>query len=638
MELALLSAFGIVAAQYHRVTRSNRTIDDSPPGDDQKDDTVGVAPPHIQRQGQSQPLEGNIGINNSDPIHAPVGVRLLKTDGTTDPSHENQRFAEQFSHPEDPNAQVTEKPWMRIINAPYTPKEEVLKEDPTPQDIMGKNMRKTVNRIEAEFAKNTVPVTSEKQFDVPVEQIATGNGSNKGFHIGGAQDYIKSKFIANQQETIESEGGPRGYFSGAGKAHVPGEYKSVTQRSTLNHESTGPAFGVGVPQAFAAQHDFEITASHMEDWKLDDHAMKGSRAPVAASTYINKDSVAVSNDENLQVIETGLLTGASRFATGASGTRDAQIHVPLNRDSVAGFDDRVTPNFKIGKASSSTEQQIIRIKNAFVPEMSQNTAAIKKNQKAPINGNTTIKNTGIDTGAVSVGTSSRGLSLQAPKVPLDAFKTTDRSEVMGENISRVSLGASSAHPVQSSRSTGSKLTTTRLSDPVPTPLIKGGGGKQGTALHSSHEASDTSLAEIESTGGARSKTNLFKRPVNTDSLVETTLGKDRDNIERESKREPLLASFDRNLPIGLAKNPTGSIHSSGMKLSLKNEKSVNLVNTVGRKTEKSTLLGKKHAPGDFTKNRRLGDLLNKRMGTSSSAKKLLGNPYSKPAQKRLPSV
>lgn len=640
MELVLLSAAGLVAGQYKRVTTPNKCVI-SPPYIDSTESLVEVNPSHIiQTQGVSPPhvqRQGSIGINNSDPVHAPVGVRVLKGDNTTDPEFDQKRFDEQF-FPEDPSTQLPEKPWMRMLNAPYEPKTEVLNDAPTPQDVMGTNLLKTVKRMESDLVQKTVVSTSEKQFDRPVEQIMTANGSNKGFHIGGAQEYIKRNFLDNFKDNpnIERNAGPRGAFTSGGKADVAGEYRTTTQRSSLNHESVGPGYAVGVPHSSAAIPSFEITASHMEDWKLDDHAMKGSRAPVAATNYLPKNSVSVTHDENLNVVETGLMTGASVYEKPVS--RDSEVHVPLNRDTMPGFDDRVAPNFRINKSATSAEQNIIRIKNTTIPEMSQNTAALRKNHKAPISGSTTIKDTGIDTGLVSVGTSSRGLSLHPASVPLDGFKTNDRKETMGERISNASLGAASAHSVQGSRATGSILATGGLSESVPTPFIRGGGLKQVSALHRSHEESDTTLSEMSSTGGSRSKTNMFKKPIITESLSSTTLGVDRDNIERVSKREPIIASVNKNLPVGLALNPTGSINAASMKHSLKTENGVDMTSTMGVRRNQSSLLGDKKVTGDVTKNRRLGELLNKRMGTSASVKKMLGNPYLKPSQKRLDSM
>lgn len=110
---------------------------------------------------------------------------------------------------------------MRMANAPYKPKEERVSEIPGPQDVFGRNMNSRVKQMESDFAASTVPVTSEKQFDRPVEQISTGNGSAIGFHIGAGRRY--HNVLLNGQPTIESDGGPRGAFSGASGSHVKGD-------------------------------------------------------------------------------------------------------------------------------------------------------------------------------------------------------------------------------------------------------------------------------------------------------------------------------------------------------------------------------------------------------------------------------
>lgn len=624
MEFILLSACGLVANHYRNVRKYS--------SDESTFDEVDTTP--LLGQGSSASInvplaKTDIGLQKNTPAPIPLGVRTLKTDESVTPGYDQERYDSQF-YPEDPNPQITNKPWMLIQNAPYKPKEEVVREEPTPQDIMGKNMYKKMSRMEQDFAKNTVVSTSEKQFDRPVEQIATGNGSNIGFHIGGAQRH--HKYILNDQPTIEAEGGPRGAFSGGGKSDVKGEYRTITQRASLNHESVGPAVAVGVPQSFAPTPSFEITASHMEAWKLDDHSLANSKAPVSRMAPISNNSVGVSHDENLQVLDTSLSRGGERFATGASRNRDVQLHVPKNNDSL---ENRVMPNFKIGKASDKKDQEI-RIKNAFAPEMSQNVSALKKNQKAPVSGDNHFKNSEIDTSVVSGGTSSRGLSLQAINTPSDAFRSTNKKEIMGEAVTSTREGAGTYHRVSGLKSGESQFrTTNNLSETVSTPLIRGGGGQHGTAVQPVHMDVDTSLSEVGSFY-SRSGVNYHKKP--TSILSNTEFNDKKDHITSGTHREPMLPSKNKNLPNGLSQNPTGSITASNMSVSLKKENGVDMIKGHQKSTLKSALSKTNRSSTDgTTKNRRMGEMLNTRLGTSSSVKKLLNNPYSSPAASRLTS-
>lgn len=112
---------------------------------------------------------------------------------------------------------------------------------------------------------------------------------------------------------------------------------------------------VGVPQSSAPVPSFEITASHLETYRLDYHLAKSSRAPVQASASTENVSFRGAHDENFEVLQTSLVTGGERFATGASGTRDAKLHVPLNNDPLATYDQRMFPT------SRSPKLRIIRI-------------------------------------------------------------------------------------------------------------------------------------------------------------------------------------------------------------------------------------------------------------------------------------
>lgn len=622
MEFLLLSTCGLVANHYLRVRGSEVDLNSTSYYDDDDLDSV-----------SDQEPPGSVSEHAPVPaVPAPLGVRTLKTHEAVTPGYDQGRYDAQF-YPDDPNPQITDKPWMRMINAPYKPKEEILNQDPTPQDVMGTNMYKKVNKIERDFAKSTVPVTSEKQFDRPIEQVATGNGSNRGFHIGGGQRY--HKFVLNDQPTIEAEGGPRGAFSGGGRSDVKGEYRTITQRASMNHESVGPPMAVGVPQSSAPLPSFDITPSHMESWNLDDHSLANSKAAVSRTPAISNSSVGVSHDENLQVLSTSLARGGERFATGASGNREAQIHVPRNNEPMSGFDDRVVPNFKIGKASDKTDQEI-RIKNAFAPEMSQNVSALMKNRKPPVSGATVFKNFGLDTAEVSGGTSSRGLSLQAVNTPADAFRTSDKKEIMGEAVSSLREGSSTSHRVSGLKSGDAQFrTTTNLSETVSTPFIRGSGGQHAPVVKPVHAETDTSLAEVGSFY-ARAGANSHKKPVNIASVRK--FNEKKDEITSGSARDGILASKNKSLPGGLAHNPTGSVTASNVSMSLKKENGVDMIKGRHKSTLKGLLSKKKGGDDGTTKTRRMGDVLNNRLGTSSALKKLLGNPYSSPAATRLLST
>ena len=617
MEILLVSTCGLVANHYMQLRKTGgELVTDSDENFVSDNDLLGSPDP-------------NITVDDTTPVSepAPLGVRTLKTDNASTPGYDQERYESQF-FPEDPNPQITDKPWMRMVNAPYKHKEEVLEDDPTPQDVMGTKMFKKARNIERRAAEMTVPISSEKQHDRPVEQIATDNGSNRGFHIGSGQKY--HRFVFSDQPVIEIQEGPRGSFAGGGKSGVAGLYKTTTQRSSLKHDYVGPPVAIGVPQSIAPIPSFDITASHMESWKLDDHIEANSRGPVARRALVTKNSVDTSHDENLQVLDNSLVRRGERFGTGASGNRDLKIHVPLNLDTRIKLDDRVAPNFKIGKMSDKTDQEV-RIRNKIIPEISQNVSALRKNSRPPVTGGTDFKESGIDTSSVTVGTSSRGLSLQAVNTPSDAFTTTERKEVMGEAVSKVMKGMSTSHMVPGMKSGDSQFRTTNsLSETVSTPFIRGSGGKNVPVVQPLHAEPDTSLSEIGSFYG-RSGANLSKKPINTGSIKE--FNDKRDNISSGSVRQTMLPSRDRSLPKGLSQNPTGSVLASKMSVSLKKDDGIDMVKD--NKNLKGVLSNKLGGKSTTTKNRRMGEVLNSRLGTSPALKKLLGNPYSSPAASRM---
>ncbi|CAN0536485.1 unnamed protein product [Ectocarpus sp. 12 AP-2014] len=658
MEILVLSACGLVANQYMRLKSKTVVIGAS---DENKDLDEEINHKEIeeveeeqqqQQQQQQQHKQPPVGVTAdmvparhhctaSSPAPIPLGVRTLKTDNTADIGYDEARYNEQYSHPQDPNPNVSEKPWMRMANAPYKPKEEIVSEIPGPQDVFGRNMISRVKQMESDFAASTVPITSEKQFDRPVEQISTGNGSAVGFHIGSGRRF--HKFLLNDQPTIESDGGPRGAFSGASASHVKGDYRTVTQRSTLDHQSVGPPVAVGVPQSSAPVPSFEITASHLESYRLDDHLAKSSRAPVQASASTDTVSFRGAYDEKLEVLNTSLVTGGERFATGASGTRDTKIHVPLNNDPVATYEQRVVPNFKIAKASDYHDQQVTA-RQMMIPEMSQNVSALRKDRKPPVSGSTTNKSTSfaLETAGIKSGAAVRGPSFLPVKNEADAFRVpTDRKEVVAEKAARVALGASTSHAVGNSAASPSIFRTTQsVSELVGTPFIRGAGTKHASNLEPLHEDTDTHLSEMEQSGILRGSNRVSTSTAHS-SVPQEKLGstQERGDIFKKTERDAVLVA-----PGLLGSNRTGAanLHVDGMisrrGLEDEEEEEVNVMRS-GKINHVRFSKDSKQTAGvrkDITKNRKLGDVLNGRMRSSSALKKLLENPYSLPAASRLP--
>ena len=662
MELLVLSACGLVANQYVRLRGKSSPIvptSETYGGEEEEEEDLNQEE-HIhqqrqpdqqqeQQQQQQQQQQQLVGVtpaprrhlaSSSSPALIPLGVRTLKTDDTGNVGYDDARYNEQYSHPQDPNPNVSAKPWMRMVNAPYKPKEEIVSEIPGPQDVFGRNMNSRVKKMEADFAASTVPVTSEKQFDRPVEQIATGNGSAVGFHIGAGRRY--HKFILNDQPTIESEGGPRGAFSGASGSHVKGDYRTVTQRSSLQHESVGPPMAVGVPQSSAPVPSFEITPAHLESYRLDDHLAKGMRAPVQASASTEEVTFRGAHDENFDVLHTSLVTGGERFATGASGYRDAKIHVPLNNDPLKTYDQRVVPNFKIANASDYQDQQVTA-RQMMIPEMSQNVSALRKDKKPPVSASTRNKNSGmvIDTDEVKSGAGVRGSTCLPVSFDPNTFRApADRNVVVAEKTGLVSKGASAAHTVGSSNSASSSSslfrTTQSMSELVGTPFIRGAGSKRASDLEAIHEATDTRLSELESSD-IRQGLNKFASSVaaTASASSQSQQTQKRGDVFKKSERTPILVTpgmLGTNRVGAANVDVDGLISNRGLDDSNVNVMRMGQTNNVRGSPPQNKESG---SVSRSTKGRKLGDVLNARLGSSSAMKKLLKNPYSLPAASRL---
>ena len=652
MEILIVSACGLVANQYIRLhnksarASSENTVEASNSDLQQQQQQQHQQNQRQQQQQQQPPVGTSAPVtptsfaplsipqrHRSAPTPAPIplGVRALKSDNTGGVEYDESQYNEQFSHPQDPNPNVSEKPWMRMANAPYKPKEEIVGEIPGPQDTFGWNMRSRIKKMEADFASSTVPVTSEKQFDRPVEQIATGNGSAVGFHIGAGTRY--HKFVFNDQPTIESNGGPRGAFSGAGGSHVKGDYRTVTQRSSLQHESVGPPMSVGVSQSSAPLPSFAITPAHAETYRLDDHLAKGSRAPVQASASTKKVSFRKAHDENLDVLHTSLVTGGERFATGASGSRETKIHVPLNNDPVPTYDKRVVPNFKIAKASDYQDQQVTA-RQMMIPEMSQNVSAIRKDSRPPVSASTEYKKSAVslDTSNVQCGAGVKGAALLPVEVSTDSFRKSSDG-VVADKVAAVTTGAA-ARAVGSSSSSKSLFRTTHsLSEIVGTPFIRGAGTKRASNLEPLHEATDTHLSEVERSGLLRglnkASTSNAQSSVRKEKSEQT---QERGDVFKNSERTPVLVAPG---PSGTNRTGAANRDTRGMisQRGLDDEDQVGLLR-IGKASNTSTSGSGQRSNPSSTKSRKLAGVLNARMRSSAAMKKLLKNPYALPAASR----
>lgn len=261
----------------------------------------------------------------------------------------------------------------------------------------------------------------------------------------------------------------------------------------------------------------------------------------------------------------------------------------------------------------------------------------------------------IHTEDVKSGAGGRASTSQPVKVEADSFKVpADRKVSVGEKAVLVSTGASASHAVGSSNSASSSSslfrTTQSVSEMVGTPFIRGAGSKHASNLEPLHEATDTHLSELESSGILKGLnkvstaiTSAASPSTSSDSLPKIDQTRERGDVFKKSERDPVLvapgstgtnrvgaANMDRDGLISSRREFHGDDVSDGVGV-------LRAGNMIRRRPE-ARAGGSGSSATATTKTRRLADVLNARLGSSSAMKKLLQNPYSLPAASRLSAL
>lgn len=183
----------------------------------------------------------------------------------------------------------------------------------------------------------------------------------------------------------------------------------------------------------------------------------------------------------------------------------------------------------------------------MIPEMSQNVSALRKDRKPPVSGSTTNKRISfaLKTDGVKSGAAARGSSSLPVKVQTDSFRApADRKEVVAEKAAMVACGASASHAVGSSTTSPSLFRTTQsMSELIGTPFIRGAGSKHASNLEQLHEATDTHLSELESSG-IRQGLNKFTTSTARSSVPQekTKQTQERGHVFKKSERDPILVA------------------------------------------------------------------------------------------------
>lgn len=257
----------------------------------------------------SHPLNGRSASN--------VIPMFIETSNRRTDSGTINDFSEQFFPQDTKNTghSVTKKPWMRAIeNAYNVPRSEKVAEFPTIKDrddVHNTSIPDTIRAFENLHTNVTVPRSSEKQFEYPVEPIQTQNEGGGGLR-GHRQMQRYHRFNLSDNPLLEMNEGPRGNFAGgAGKSGMGSSLENDKKELTINYTGipVAPSFKVGGPEK-----SFELEASNAEGYILDKHtSFAGSRAPVEQSVV--QASFRVADDDKLEtynVSENANLSRTSR--------------------------------------------------------------------------------------------------------------------------------------------------------------------------------------------------------------------------------------------------------------------------------------------------------------------------------------
>lgn len=283
--------------------------------------------------------------------HARTRISDAKLEMPKTRERDEKTFQEKF-FPQDTRATVTQKPWMRAVEnsskiPPRTERESSFPTKEDREDIHKTDVRSKVRDFKNQQVSRTIPRSSEKQFETPVEPLATQNEGGGGLR-GQRQLQRYHRFVFNDQPSLETESGPKGSFinKSTSKSHLD------NTKGELNVSHSGApvaaSFKVGKPDA-----SFELEGSNAEAWFIDKHVSASSRAPVDKSTKL-LPSFSVSHDEIIETFNVGKSSSSSSQSSKPSVKtvtkfKDASIVTPMVKGAPGG--SRLLP---INKTSEVT--------------------------------------------------------------------------------------------------------------------------------------------------------------------------------------------------------------------------------------------------------------------------------------------
>ena len=358
--IMLATATALVGRKYIQERRERKEIEnnqftDEILGDDEEEETVATENTELIPILETSPLAlgssvAPVGISQNTtsgglpftPINA--GVEVAQKVEVPDTSY----FDEQFfpSDTKNTGPSIGAKSWMNTVDSAYPkPKTERVADFPTRDDrndFNNLNLAEKVRNFDSVQTIETTHITKNRNHELPFEQIATGNGSNQGFHPTNMNRL--HKFVLSENELLDLPLAPRGNFLDG--ALAPSNFESTENNKKSRSidyvgPSTAPVFHSTV------ESSLQTDPSNAENYNLAKHHASASRGPVERTAVNSPGGVSVAHDEKISSFKTRLAAG--KFKT--SGTRKTDLDTTLKNASVK------TPSF-VGAAGGTRSMPV----------------------------------------------------------------------------------------------------------------------------------------------------------------------------------------------------------------------------------------------------------------------------------------
>lgn len=259
-----------------------------------------------------------------------VAVEVAQKKEREDTSYVDEMFFPQDTKNTGPSVQ--RKAWMLAEENAYPkPKTERLADSPTRADVNEIDYRQKIRDFGDLHTQNTLHISKTKNFQRPVEEIWTGNGSGEGpFHPSNMNQH--HKFLLSDNPLLHLPNGPKGAFVGGALMSDKTDKTLSTFKQDKSTEISGIATGPYLKIPF--QSSFKTDPSNAEGYLIEKQIESSVRAPVNKTSTNVSSSVTVAHDDKINSFDVKLF--ASRKAArskreafeASSSLKNAEIETP----------------------------------------------------------------------------------------------------------------------------------------------------------------------------------------------------------------------------------------------------------------------------------------------------------------------